>query len=77
MAPPEPRPRPHRRYRYGVWHGGPDPLAPPYDVRAALDELGRDVLAGGGLREALRDLLRRGLKGGRGLDALAERVRRQ
>ena len=22
-----------RRNRYGAWHGGPDPLAPPYDVR--------------------------------------------
>jgi len=73
----DPRPRPHRRYRYGVWRGGPDPLAPPYDVRAALDELGRDVLAGAGLRESLRDLLRRGLGDRRGLDALAERVRRQ
>jgi uncharacterized protein with von Willebrand factor type A (vWA) domain len=72
-----PRPQPHGRYRYGVWRGGPDPLAPPYDVRSALDELGRDVLAGGGLREALRDLLRRGMEGRRGLDALAERVRRQ
>ncbi len=40
--------------------GGPDPLAPPYDVRAAVDEVGEEVLAGGSLREALRDLLRRG-----------------
>ena len=37
----------HGRFRYGPWHGGPDPLAPPFDVRAALDEVGRDVLAGG------------------------------
>ena len=58
------------RFRYGPWHGGPDPLAPPYDVRAAVDEVGRDVLAGGALREALRDLLRRGLDGPRGLDEL-------
>ena len=27
--------------------GGADPLAPPYDVREVLDEIGRDVLAGG------------------------------
>ena len=54
------RPSAHGRFRYGPWHGGPDPLAPPYDVRAALDEIGDDVLAGGSLREALRDLLRRG-----------------
>jgi uncharacterized protein with von Willebrand factor type A (vWA) domain len=71
------RPRPHGGYRYGVWRGGADPLAPPYDVRAALDQLGRDVLAGGGLREALRDLMRQGLQGRRGLDDLAERVRKQ
>ena len=40
--------RRHRygRYRYGPWQGGPDPLAPPYDVRQALDALGEEVLAG-------------------------------
>jgi len=71
------RPGPiHGRYRYGPWHGGPDPLAPPYDVRAALDEVGREVLAGTGAREALRDLLRRGIDGRGGLDELAERIRR-
>lgn len=64
------------RFRYGPWHGGPDPLAPPYDVRRALDEVGQDVLAGGSLREALRDLLRRGTDGRRGLDELRERARR-
>ncbi len=64
------------RFRYGPWHGGPDPLAPPYDIRAALDEVGRDVLAGGSMREALADLLRRGLDGRPGLDDLAARVRR-
>ncbi|MDX6302461.1 MAG: hypothetical protein QOF53_3675, partial [Nocardioidaceae bacterium] len=67
---------PDRRFRYGPWHDGPDPLAPPYDVRAALDAVGRDVLAGGSLREALSDLLRRGFDGNRGLDDLAARVRR-
>jgi uncharacterized protein with von Willebrand factor type A (vWA) domain len=64
------------RFRYGPWSDGPDPLAPPYDVRAALDELGRDVLAGGSMRDALSDLLRRGFDGNRGLDDLAARVRR-
>src|SRR3954447_11584477 len=63
------------RFRYGPWHDGPDPLAPPYDVRAALDAMGRDVLSGGSLREALSDLLRRGFDGNRGLDDLASRVR--
>src|SRR3954466_4673470 len=63
------------RFRYGPWHDGPDPLAPPYDVRAALDQMGRDVLSGGSLREALSDLLRQGFDGNRGLDDLAARVR--
>lgn len=66
----------HGRFRYSPWTGGPDPLAPPFDVRAALDEVGHDVLAGGSLRESLRELLRRGMDGRRGLDDLAERVRR-
>jgi uncharacterized protein with von Willebrand factor type A (vWA) domain len=65
-----------RRFRYGPWTDGPDPLAPPYDLRAALDAVGRDVLAGGSLREALSDLLRRGYDGSRGLDELAARARR-
>jgi uncharacterized protein with von Willebrand factor type A (vWA) domain len=64
------------RFRYGPWRGGPDPLAPPYDVRAALDEVGRDVLAGGSLRDALQDLMRRGTGDGGGLDDLRERIRR-
>src|SRR5215468_7614416 len=67
---------PTNRYRYGAWRGGPDPLAPPYDVRAAVDQVGADVLAGGSLREALRDLLRRGPGGRRGLDDLVARARR-
>jgi uncharacterized protein with von Willebrand factor type A (vWA) domain len=66
----------NNRYRYGAWRGGPDPLAPPYDVRAAVDAVGNEVLAGGSLREALRNLLRRGPEGGRGLEDLAARARR-
>jgi uncharacterized protein with von Willebrand factor type A (vWA) domain len=66
----------HGRFRYGAWHGGPDPLASPYDVRAALDELGREVLEGNALRDSLRELLGRGMDGRSGLDELAERARR-
>ncbi len=65
-----------RRTRYGAWRGGADPLAPPFDVRAAVDAVGEEVLAGGSAREALRDLLRRGQGGERGLDELRERARR-
>ncbi|WP_406037622.1 VWA domain-containing protein [Micromonospora sp. NBC_00898] len=64
------------RFRYGQWRGGPDPLAPPYDVREAVDAVGAEVLNGGSLREALRDLLRRGPQGRGGLDDLAARARR-
>ncbi|MFV2113520.1 VWA domain-containing protein [Micromonospora sp. LOL_025] len=64
------------RFRYGQWRGGPDPLAPPYDVRGAVDAVGAEVLAGGSLREALRDLLRQGPQGRGGLDDLAARARR-
>jgi uncharacterized protein with von Willebrand factor type A (vWA) domain len=67
---------PSNRFRYGAWRGGPDPLAAPYDVRGAVDQIGEEVLAGGSLREALRDLLRRGPQGGRGLDDLMARARR-
>jgi len=67
-------------YSYREYGGGPDPLAPPYDVRGALDQLGEDVLSGQSPQDALRDLLRRGLAGdrgqrGRGLDDLLKQVR--
>ncbi len=65
------------RYRYGPFHDGPDPLAPPYDPARALDELGDDVLDGATPAQALRDLLRRGTDGLRGLDDLAHAVRRR
>src|SRR3954452_10014684 len=65
------------RSRYGEWRGGPDPLAPPYDVREALDELGESVLDGMSPGEALQQLMRRGLDGRRGLDDLLRQVRRQ
>jgi uncharacterized protein with von Willebrand factor type A (vWA) domain len=64
------------KFRYGAWRDGPDPLAPPYDVRAAVDEVGERVLAGENLRDALRELLRRGPRDGRGLDSLEARARR-
>ena len=67
-------------YRYGAWHGGPDPLEPPFDVRRALDEIGDDVLAGASPSEALRRLLQQGTgdsRGLRGLDDLRRKVRQQ
>jgi len=61
-------------YRYGAWSGGRDPLEPPYDVASALDEIGERVLAGESPRQALRDLLRKGADGMRGLDDLRRKV---
>jgi uncharacterized protein with von Willebrand factor type A (vWA) domain len=69
------------RYRYGAYHEGPDPLAPPYDVRAALDSMGDSILDGTSPSEALRELMRRGLSPHhgaphrRGLDDLLRQVR--
>ena len=61
-------------YRYGSWSGGRDPLEPPYDVASALDQIGEQVLDGASPRQALRDLLRRGADGLRGLDELRRSV---
>ncbi len=63
--------------RYGPWAGGPDPLEPPYDLAAAVDEIGDAVLAGNSPREALRSMLRQGPQGHRGLDDLMRRLRWQ
>ncbi len=62
-------------YRYGPYHGGPDPLEPPYDVRGAVDALGEAILAGEDAASALRDLLRQGFADRRGLDDLLRQVR--
>jgi uncharacterized protein with von Willebrand factor type A (vWA) domain len=66
-----------RRYRYGPWHGGPDPLAPPFDVAEAVDAIGDDVLAGGTPADALQRLLQDGTDGLRGLADLRRQARRR
>jgi uncharacterized protein with von Willebrand factor type A (vWA) domain len=62
-------------YRYGQYVYGPDPLALSYDVRGAVDEMGDSILAGATPSDALRELLRKGSDGRRGLDDLLRRVR--
>ncbi|MGH3744382.1 MAG: hypothetical protein ACRDTP_05935, partial [Mycobacteriales bacterium] len=62
-------------FRYGIWHGGRDPLEPPFDIREALDEIGDDVLSGESPADALRRLMQRGTDKLRGLDDLRRRVR--
>ncbi len=62
------------RYAYGPYRDGPDPLAPPLDLREALDHIGRDVMEGSSPRSALEELLRRGLRDTRGLDELTRQL---
>jgi uncharacterized protein with von Willebrand factor type A (vWA) domain len=63
-----------RDARYGRYGGGPDPLAPPVDLKEALDEIGEDVMAGYSPEHAMREFLRRGGRDQAGLDELARRV---
>lgn len=65
---------PVRRHRYGPWHGGGDPLAPPVDLRSALDQLGNEVMEGASPRSALDELLRTGTRETSGLDELSRRL---
>lgn len=65
------------RYSYGRFYDGPDPLAPPFDLREAMDELGRDVMEGTSPRRAMQELMRRGMGEQRGLDDLMRRLNEQ
>ncbi|NUS93864.1 MAG: hypothetical protein HOQ36_15905, partial [Nocardia sp.] len=62
------------RYSYGPYHEGPDPLAPPLDLREALSEIGREVMEGSSPRSALEELLRRGTSGMPGLEEITRRL---
>lgn len=70
--------RPHGHdARYSAYTGGPDPLAPPVDLREALEAIGEDVMAGTSPRRALAEMLRRGTKNLKGADRLAAEVNRR
>lgn len=60
--------------RYSSYTGGPDPLAPPVDLREALEQIGQDVMEGSSPRRALAELMRRGTENTRGADRLAAEV---
>lgn len=70
--------RPHGHdSRYSAYTGGPDPLAPPVDLRDALEQIGQDVMEGTSPRRALAELLRRGTKDMKGADRLAAEANRR
>ncbi|MBV9088405.1 MAG: VWA domain-containing protein [Mycobacteriaceae bacterium] len=71
------KPRHGRASRYSAYTGGPDPLAPPVDLREALEQIGRDVMEGTSPRRALSELLRRGTKTLPGADRLAAEANRR
>lgn len=70
-------PRRGHASRYSVYTGGPDPLAPPVDLREALEEIGREVMDGASPRRALSELLRRGTRNLPGADRLAAEANRR
>ncbi|MEI6252781.1 MAG: VWA domain-containing protein [Mycobacteriaceae bacterium] len=70
------RPRAHDS-RYAAYTGGPDPLAPPVDLREALEQIGQDVMEGASPRRAMQELLRRGSATMKGADRLAAEVNRR
>ncbi|SCX09528.1 VWA domain-containing protein [Mycolicibacterium fluoranthenivorans] len=63
--------------RYSRYTGGPDPLAPPVDLREALEQIGQDVMEGSSPRRALSELLRRGTGNMTGADKLAAEANRK
>ena len=60
---------------YGRFHGGPDPLAQRADAGAGVDEIGKRILAGESLLDALRDVLRSGSQDRKGLAEMARQLR--
>jgi uncharacterized protein with von Willebrand factor type A (vWA) domain len=66
-----------RTSRYSRYTGGPDPLAPPVDLREALEQIGQDVMEGTSPRRALSEMLRRGTRNLPGADKLAAEAHRK
>ena len=66
-----------RTSRYSRYSGGPDPLAPPVDLREALEQIGQDVMEGSSPRRALAELMRRGTENMKGADRLAAEANRK
>lgn len=59
---------------YGPYQGGADPLAPLLDLGTGVDELGERILQGQSVQEAIRDLMRTGSKGRKGLQQMYRQI---
>lgn len=59
---------------YGQFQGGPDPLAPRVDAGAGVDDIGKRILAGESVQDALRDMLRSGSKDRKGLGEMSRKL---
>jgi len=66
------RPRPSL---YGRFRGGPDPLARRADAGGAVDQIGKKILAGQNVKDALSELLRSGSQDRKGLNEMARKLR--
>ena len=65
------------RYRYARWDGTQEPIGDDVSVESLIDELSEDILQGLDPQQALRRLLRRGMRGNfDGTTSLLERLRR-
>lgn len=62
---------------YGKFNGGLDPLAPLVDVGDGVDQLGKKILEGKSVKDALRDLMRSGASGRKGLEQIFREIRQR
>jgi uncharacterized protein with von Willebrand factor type A (vWA) domain len=66
------------RFRYSRWDGTQDPFGPDVPAADVLEEIADEILMGESADQALRRLLRRGMRGRfSGVDSLRERLRQQ
>jgi len=65
------------RYRYARWDGTQEPIGHDLTVESLIDELSEDILQGLDPQQAIRQLMRRGMRGRfGGINNLLERLRR-
>ena len=63
------------RFQYSRWDGTQDPLGPELSASDLLETMSEDILSGEGVDNALRRLIRRGIRGRfSGMDALSARL---